>query len=942
MKMINTFEVYKIEIDRIVKQEGKDFTVIPLTIKKHEALLNGELIRIQENQLTHCIFDFYGKNTIDLTTVIINVHVPVELKTKGEKMYYTLAKDGFDCNGVHYVRFASGSGQIRRNTITFIRDDIYVEITNRLLCGLTLDDFGNDFNSAKFNAYFGLNMSGCHLLPVSLSPSVCVVDDCEVFRPHELVNHVTEREVDYITLPNEDYILSPDDEDYMITGDVAVRKYDGVEFKIRHGIHKDINVRHYNEIEDSPFINSFDGQGLMDPEWSAKVGEYLNYGYRPSEMIIRCPWCKGLLATVDFKSWFKKHGITEIVDSFGIVRQVENIDVILSKSQFKMHKVYQAKCESMGINAWDYLVDNMQLNNLRWGIVKPNKPDDFEKALNYQYLEALDLTNEEIEQLCQRTIDYFNRLNSGDIEEVYNHLINSVNCYEDVTDDENTNESAINNNAPRFQKALDANPEMIKDRYVRSLILQECENKLNAAKLGKIIVRGNYQFCVADPVAQMEWIAKNHCGLNIDVIGVVPAGCVYSNYWHNAEDNNGVITILRSPLIDRNEIAKRTVIDNPVKEFKYLDSGLILSVHDLTALGCGGCDFDGDILFSTNDMIVANGVFDYGVAKPLYYALSATGITGKVDSENATRADIRGLNSKVGQISNKAASLYAMLKEHEKDSAEYRKIYDSIICLGQVVGMEIDRIKTGIKPTMPLEWKPLQVEWKNRTTIYDDVMITSKEEEQGIYRHNSFVPDVKPYFLKYNYQYLDKDIRQLRYVFNRASVINYGMKLDELANACEIGEATKEMQDFYRMYNNSFPVNDSDCVVNHIAHLFEQFHFDLHRQIAKEGKNMLKGFISDNPTDKTTLDKVCNAYVAYKRFVRMETKRNNTNSKDGKKTIVQSAAERLGAIRTHYKVLLLEMCGSLQNAFDYLVFIARENEKNVWDLLGDDVIRLMR
>ena len=113
-------------------------------------------------------------------------------------------------------------------------------------------------------------------------------------------------------------------------------------------------------------------------------------------------------------------------------------------------------------------------------------------------------------------------------------------------------------------------------------------------------------------------------------------------------------------------------------------------------------------------------------------ALSATGITGSVNDENATQADIRGLNSKVGQISNKAASLYAMLKEHEKDSVEYRKIYESIICLGQVVGMEIDRIKTGIKPTMPLEWKPLQVEWKNRTTIYDDVMITSKEEEQGI------------------------------------------------------------------------------------------------------------------------------------------------------------------------------------------------------------------
>ena len=943
MKNISTHEIYKIDIDRLVSADNKKYTVKPLTITKEEALNNGELIRIQENQLTRKIFDYFGSRTIDMSQMIINVYVQTELKTKGEKMYQELSKSGFDCNGFHYVRFASGSGQIRRNTITFIRDDLYKDITDSLLCGLSFADFGDDFVASKYNAYFGLNLSGCHLLPVSLAPRVCIVDDMEIIRPHDKVNYVTEREVDYITLPEEDYILSADDPDFMISGNKAIRKSDGVVFTIRHGIHKDITVAHYDEIENSPCLNSFDGQGLMCPEWAMKVSEYLEFGYCASEMIIRAPWVKGLLATIDFHSWFAENGITEITDSFGKVRNVNSIDVIISKSQFKMHKVYKAKCADIGVNAWDYHVDQMNANNLRWGVVKPDKPDDYEKALNYQYLEALDLQNDDVEKLCQRTIDFFKKLNSGDIKEVYRNLIGNTNPYEDAdTDDENENEIGFTSNAPRFQKALEANPDLINDKYIRSLILQECENKLNAAKLGKIIVRGNYQFCVSDPIAQLQWIAKNHCGADMDVVGVVPSGCIYSNYWMNADDNNGIVTLLRSPLIDRNEIAKRKVIDAPESYFKYMRSGLVISIHDLTALQCSGSDFDGDIYFSTNDQIIAKGSLGFCDARPLYYELGATGIVGAINNENVTQADIRGLNSKVGQISNKSASLYAMLKNYSYDTVEYNKIYRSIIALGQVVGMEIDRIKTGVKPTLPLEWKPLQVEWRKGNNLYDDdVMITSEPEAKGIYQHNDFVPDVKPYFLKFNYLYLDKDIRQLRYAFNRASVINFMLKLDELETLCTNGEATEEMQRLYNLYVKAYPVNDADCIVNHIAHLFEKFHFDLQKQISHEGRNMLKEMISDNPTDNETLQAVCFAYDGYRHFLRMETKRNNTNHKDGKKEIRKSSADRLNAIRNHYRKVLLNICGTCRNAFDYLVFIAKENEKNVWDLLGDDILKIV-
>ena len=112
--------------------------------------------------------------------------------------------------------------------------------------------------------------------------------------------------------------------------------------------------------------------------------------YTPAELIIRAPWVKGLLAAVPFPEYFAERGITKITDAFGKVRRIDDIDVLLSKSQFKMFKIYKAKCDAMGINAWDYHVQSMIDNHLRWGVARGSKKkDDDEKSLNYQYLQAL-------------------------------------------------------------------------------------------------------------------------------------------------------------------------------------------------------------------------------------------------------------------------------------------------------------------------------------------------------------------------------------------------------------------------------------------------------------------------------------------------------------------------------------------------------------------------
>lgn len=144
---------------------------------------------------------------------------------------------------------------------------------------------------------------------------------------------------------------------------------------------------------------------------------------------------------------------------------------------------------------------------------------------------------------------------------------------------------------------------------------------------------------------------------------------------------------------------------------------------------------------------------------------------------------MRGLNSKVGQFSNKSTSFYAMLPLYNEDSREYKSLTDAITVLGEIVGTEIDKIKTGIAPVQPYNWKPIQIVYKQKQKDdgeIENVSLYSEEQKKAIYHHNELVPDKKPYFFRYNYPYLDKDIKRLENEINKECKYNYGMKLSEI------------------------------------------------------------------------------------------------------------------------------------------------------------------
>lgn len=544
------------------------------------------------------------------------------------------------------------------------------------------------------------------------------------------------------------------------------------------------------------------------------------------------------------------------------------------------------------------------------------------------------------------TEEFLKSLNSGDIEVVYNNLLVNGGSYaKEKLDDENDidmDELTENSNYKKlFQLVIEANPNFINDKHIRSLILKECTSKFNAAKLGKILVRGNFQFCISDPVAQLEWIAQNHCGADIKVKGKVDAGYIYSNYWMNTKETKEIV-LMRSPLIDRNEIAKRKLVPTTEHYFRYLSSGLIYSIHDLTALQQGGCDFDGDISFSTNNPIILKGSYGYETAKPLYYKLSTTNLVGRITSTNMIRADIRGLNSAVGKISNKGGSLYAKLQNYSPKSKEYKKIYDSIVALGQVVGMEIDRIKTAVSPTMPLEWSWIQGK-KYQNLDFEEVQMNTNEEQEGINRHNELVPDYKPYYFRYNYDYINKAISDLNIQFNKVCEYTFGFKLSELIDRCNAKLANDAELQLFEQFKRAYPVIDSDCIVNHICHKFENFERNIKKSMIAEGKNMLVDYVSKNvKLDKDLLNKAINIVDEYKRFKRFTAKSTNVNYKDNKKSKGQRAHEAQNLMSVFYRDKVFELVnGDSQLAFDILVTASKGNEKLVWDIMDSEIIPII-
>ena len=199
--------------------------------------------------------------------------------------YFDLMNPDGTVTRKHYRCFTASAGQLRRDKVVFMSDDMWEKIHERLECGLSwerINELGGA-NVNKYLAYIALSSSASDEW-TDFDIDRCIVVD-------EFKGEVTDRLM-YIK-PDYSYEI----------GDVTVE------------------------------IDHTDGCGMMSPEVSV-------YNF-----MVRGPWFKGLLASFDFIKFCKKKGVPpKIKDAWGKEHdlEAEDIKIIFTTSQFKMWKYYSS------------------------------------------------------------------------------------------------------------------------------------------------------------------------------------------------------------------------------------------------------------------------------------------------------------------------------------------------------------------------------------------------------------------------------------------------------------------------------------------------------------------------------------------------------------------------------------------------------------------------
>lgn len=475
-----------------------------------------------------------------------------------------ILENGFLYENQKYKYYTSSAGQIRTKKIVCINENLYSKYENTLTCGLTPEIINakGGVNTNKYQAYLALGNSASMKWYNFGIDRVIVVDDFST-NVHGVVDYI-------------------DRDTYEIE----------------------------RKEMDMP-IDHMDGCGIMLPSVSKK------------SCMFRMPWVKGLLTPFDFKKFALQHGNTKITDIYGKEYDIidDRINIILTKSQFKMWKYYDSwndykskfkkyKCEASKLNIEDIGAD---------------------ANLNYQMLQTLTtMTDDELIKLADKTNTDI--VNIGSDKKTMLRVLGA------------TKENSRKN---YFQKSLLLYPELLSDSHSKQVIKDKKKSLVNDARAGKLRINGKYTFIIPDLYAFCEWLF-----LGIDV----PKGLLNNNEVYCNIFEEGKVDVLRSPHLYK-EHAVRNNIKNQQLEEWFITKGIYTSTYDLISRILQ-FDVDGDkSLVVQDEILISVAEREMKDIVPLYYEMAKAEAT-QITPQRMFTALTSAYKANIGIISNDITKIW--------------------------------------------------------------------------------------------------------------------------------------------------------------------------------------------------------------------------------------------------------------------------------------------
>lgn len=432
------------------------------------------------------------------------------------KKDYDRALKGFKVNGIEYERLLSTSAGVKKSTIVFTSKRLKQQLTLQLNAER---DLTKKFVPAKLEAYISLACSAS--IPVRDPRGVLVVHDVE-------------------TTFYDDVIL--------VNGLESIRPKVTVE-------------KDYKTV-----LSACDGLGLMSPELAKMWAEDVQEDYLPAGVCLRNAFCKGMVFTFDFKAFAKEIAQQEIVtDVWGNEHNINDIDLILTTSMLKLWDSYSS--------IDDYL-EKVKRNHHEFALTKitPEVLDN-EQTMNYQFLQSLELDDEDIYNLIKPTLD--------ELDDIINYDYRKALVYLRGV---SLTEKSVLRPPYDYTTAMMIDSRMLNDPYTYSKIRNNIKNRIDQAKLGVIAVNGNFSILSGDPYTLCQSM------FNLPITGLLKRGEIYSQYWQKRGRTR--VAGFRAPMTVHNNIVVMNIANNDEvnKWYKYMDTVTILNAWDNSCATLNGAD----------------------------------------------------------------------------------------------------------------------------------------------------------------------------------------------------------------------------------------------------------------------------------------------------------------------------------------------------------------
>ena len=611
-----------------------------------------DLIELEKKHQDICRKNFCREDEYHLkyTLAIINVKFTYNYKPDVGQNDWEKSKDrkqlrehfytnGFNLNGVHYVRYKRSSGSSRQGKCLFINEKLLNHMSKWGECGL--DSQNGDL--ASWEAYKALSLS-------SIKGTINI--------PLEGILFIQDSESEFL----EEVVSVEEQNDALI----ATTK----ETVIKNDI--------------------WDGESLLDE--SLFAGDYAD----KHMLLLRNKFFKSCGFKTKLQKWFEDKNVTiDDLKERGFITlatDINQIVMVTTPSSMKFLKFMGNNLTERNVRKWIEKVDST------FGVVKYDKRTKFFGGkmvqTSYQFINTLGFSDEQVTELLKPSGDYLTTIRDDydfmryHFNKAYKSEIDSLG----FVDDEEPISERLAERSDVIFKLMNVNYGFADTKLCYNFRNEVVENQKERLKQGHILLPGTNATLFGNGPEMLYALSGEFDVSKKDnestVLGLGEIAC------KKFVDGEKLVCARYPHITMGNLYCATNNLSNAIWEYFDLGENIVCvnAIGENIQQRLNGCDYDSDAMLITNDSLVIKTAF----AQKDLFKVPVCAIPHQSKQCSLWELDYNTSENKIGEIVNLSQKLNSILwDELNKGSSfeDVQSVYEDACKLAVLSGIEIDKAK---------------------------------------------------------------------------------------------------------------------------------------------------------------------------------------------------------------------------------------------------------